>query len=229
MSTTSIINKCGNTNCSSYSNVYTHKCKRYKTVKHIYDCNDYQQPKPEILKMEAEIVTDEIIEIIPETQRTDGKTNPARIHKVCKWGLKINNEIIKWFSAITAGEYMGIKSTLAKHRAKLALYEEIVKRLNSQGDRTRVKPALQLNKTITIPDSNEETEPKFTSMPKFTKDDIGKWVRYNDGHNTARGRIKSINENFVFVIFHSNDKWGNFKEYTGQACNPEQLTFTEKP
>ena len=38
-----------------------------------------------------------------------------------------------------------------------------------------------------------------------------------------RGMIKEIRENIIFVVFHCNNLWGNFIDYTGQGCNPGNL------
>lgn len=53
---------------------------------------------------------------------------------------------------------------------------------------------------------------------------IGAWVVYTDEVGAKQqGRIKSFNHKFIFVVFHCDNDWDNFIDYTGQACDPESL------
>jgi len=58
----------------------------------------------------------------------------------------------------------------------------------------------------------------------LTKADIGRWVVF-DG---KKGRIKSWNDHYVFVVFHCNDDWENYADYTAEAVHPSRLEFKEK-
>jgi hypothetical protein len=45
---------------------------------------------------------------------------------------------------------------------------------------------------------------------------IGEKVRYNDGYKQEKGIIKEFSgENHAFVVYHCNDDWANYKDYTG--------------
>jgi hypothetical protein len=77
---------------------------------------------------------------------------------------------------------------------------------------------------------------KFTKVSKKVKiehlnnNDIGRWVKYTAHHGEIeKGRIKSWNSHYVFVVFHCADEWDNFQDYTAAACCPKQLKFIECP
>jgi len=63
----------------------------------------------------------------------------------------------------------------------------------------------------------------------LTKIDIGRSVVYFErgGTKLCRGRIKSWNDTFVFVVFYCNDNWDDYQNYTGQACCPEDLKWAD--
>jgi hypothetical protein len=63
-------------------------------------------------------------------------------------------------------------------------------------------------------------------LEELTKEDIGRWVYYSDGFKMEKGRIKSWNEEFIFVVYKCNEEWERFMEFTGCATNPEDLGFT---
>ena len=55
---------------------------------------------------------------------------------------------------------------------------------------------------------------------------VGKWVEYRGGAGEIeRGRIKSWNDQFVFVIFRCDGEWNSFKDFIGAATDPNDLTF----
>jgi hypothetical protein len=55
-------------------------------------------------------------------------------------------------------------------------------------------------------------------------DQIGRWVKYTDGVGRSEyGRVKSANSRFVFVVFKCDNQWDRFQDFTGCACNPENL------
>lgn len=64
-------------------------------------------------------------------------------------------------------------------------------------------------------------------LSSLSKDDIGKWVMYDSGHKSEKGRIKSWNDKYVFVVYHCGDDWDGWQNYTGVATRPEDLTFKE--
>ena len=65
---------------------------------------------------------------------------------------------------------------------------------------------------------------------KLTEEDIGRWVSYtgNFDGTIEKGKIKSWNNKYIFVVYKCADEWGRFKEYTGVATRPEDLEFIEK-
>jgi len=65
----------------------------------------------------------------------------------------------------------------------------------------------------------------WLSCIKVTQADIGKWVEYTNVGVKDRGRIKSFNDKFVFVVFHCDDKWNDYRNYTGEACKREHLKY----
>lgn len=67
-----------------------------------------------------------------------------------------------------------------------------------------------------------------TAINTLTKADIGKWVEYAS-YNIEKGRIKFFNDRWIFVVFHCDDKWDNFENYTAAACSPESITIIQPP
>lgn len=65
-------------------------------------------------------------------------------------------------------------------------------------------------------------------IAKLTKEDIGRWVVYEDGFKKEKGRIKSWNDHYIFVVYKCNHEWDRFQDYTGCATSPEDLRFTTK-
>lgn len=58
------------------------------------------------------------------------------------------------------------------------------------------------------------------------KEDIGRWVCYTAPHGAKeKGRIKSWNDKFIFVVYKCDNNWNMFQNYTGCATNPEDLRF----
>ena len=55
---------------------------------------------------------------------------------------------------------------------------------------------------------------------------IGKWVLYTSGDKKEIGMIKSWNDKVVFVVYHCNNDWNNYIDYTGCATDPKDLEFT---
>ena len=60
----------------------------------------------------------------------------------------------------------------------------------------------------------------------LTKQDTGRYVVYTSEHGTAEiGRIKSWNNNFIFVVYKCDNNWNLYEEYTAAATKPDDLTF----
>lgn len=56
--------------------------------------------------------------------------------------------------------------------------------------------------------------------------DIGKWVEYRgSGGEKEKGKIKSWNNKFIFVVYKCGGNWTHFMDYTGVATKPEDLFF----
>jgi hypothetical protein len=56
----------------------------------------------------------------------------------------------------------------------------------------------------------------------------GAWVVYQPHFgNKEVGRIKSWDEESVWVVFKCDDRWDLYKNYTAMMCNPTQLEFAE--
>lgn len=63
-------------------------------------------------------------------------------------------------------------------------------------------------------------------LAKLTTDDIGKWIEYTPSYGAKeRGRLKSWNDKFIFVVYKCGGEWGRFKGFTGAATKPEDLCF----
>jgi len=61
---------------------------------------------------------------------------------------------------------------------------------------------------------------------QLTKRDVGRWVIYQPGYGPhERGKIKSWNAMFVFVVYKCDGKWDEYENYTGCATKPEDLTI----
>lgn len=62
-------------------------------------------------------------------------------------------------------------------------------------------------------------------LSKITDADIGRWVEYNLGFKREVGRIKSYNDKYIFIVYHCDDDWEQFSDYTAEATNPMDLRF----
>jgi hypothetical protein len=61
---------------------------------------------------------------------------------------------------------------------------------------------------------------------ELNKEDIGLWVEYTGGAGEKeRGKIKSWNDKYIFVVYKCNDRWDEFMNYTGVATDPADLKF----
>lgn len=64
-------------------------------------------------------------------------------------------------------------------------------------------------------------------IKELTQKDIGKEVLYLTPYKKQKGKIKSWNEKFIFVVYNCNDDWDNFRCYTGVATEPHYLFMTK--
>lgn len=65
-------------------------------------------------------------------------------------------------------------------------------------------------------------------IAELRPEDIGRWVEYKGGAGeTERGRIKSWNNSFIFVVYKCGGEWDRFQDFTGAATNPQDLRFVE--
>jgi len=67
------------------------------------------------------------------------------------------------------------------------------------------------------------------SLTQLEKKDEGKWVEYHGrGGEVERGRIKSWNNEFIFVVYRCDNQWHRFQDFTAAATNPEDLIFLKR-
>jgi hypothetical protein len=64
-------------------------------------------------------------------------------------------------------------------------------------------------------------------IEKLSEKDIGRWVNYYGYGTVEEGKIKSWNDDFVFVVYKCDHNWERFKDYTGCATNPDDLKFQD--
>ena len=55
--------------------------------------------------------------------------------------------------------------------------------------------------------------------------DKGRWVKYNRPYCHQRGRIKSWNDRWIFVVYNCADEWDDYQDYTAAATEPNDLRF----
>lgn len=54
----------------------------------------------------------------------------------------------------------------------------------------------------------------------------GMKVHYTSPYCTKdNGVVKSVSEKYAFVVYHCNNDWDNYKDYTGACTNIEDLTI----
>ena len=60
----------------------------------------------------------------------------------------------------------------------------------------------------------------------LTEADRGRWVTYcTRPEHRERGRIKSWNDRFVYVVYRCGDDWDNFADFTAAPTLPQDLSF----
>lgn len=63
---------------------------------------------------------------------------------------------------------------------------------------------------------------------RLTHEDVGRWVEYKgEAREVEKGRLKSWNFPFVYVVFNCDEDWEYFMDYTAEACRPKDITFIE--
>ena len=67
-------------------------------------------------------------------------------------------------------------------------------------------------------------------ITKLTDKDIGKWVIYISGYGKEeKGKLKSWNDKYIFVVYHCANQWDRFQDFTAAATNPRDLIMEESP
>ena len=57
---------------------------------------------------------------------------------------------------------------------------------------------------------------------------VGQWVTYKPKHGPEeKGRVKSQNESWVFVVFNCAGDWDNYQDYTGAPVDPKDIITIE--
>jgi hypothetical protein len=66
-------------------------------------------------------------------------------------------------------------------------------------------------------------------ISKLTRDDIGRWVKFKGFSGKEEiGKLKFWNDRYIFVVFHCDDNWGNYADYTGESVNSCNLEFYDE-
>lgn len=58
---------------------------------------------------------------------------------------------------------------------------------------------------------------------------IGQWVEYKTEYKTEKGRIKSWNDKWVFVVYKCGENWDSFMDYTGCATDIKNIHMISDP
>jgi len=64
-------------------------------------------------------------------------------------------------------------------------------------------------------------------IQELTKKDIGRWVVYKPNLENERGKIKSWNDTYIFIVYKCANNWDRFQDYTGQATSPGDLEWLD--
>jgi hypothetical protein len=65
------------------------------------------------------------------------------------------------------------------------------------------------------------------NIAELKKEDVGCWVLYENSSNIKeKGRLKSWNDKFIFVVYKCDNQWDRFQDFTGCATEPKDLKFT---
>jgi hypothetical protein len=64
----------------------------------------------------------------------------------------------------------------------------------------------------------------------LTDADRGRWVVYSGYRGyRERGRLKSWNSTYCWIVFRCGDRWDDFEQYTAAPCLPTTLSFERSP
>ena len=67
------------------------------------------------------------------------------------------------------------------------------------------------------------------NIKALTKQDTDRWVIYTSSHGSQeKGRIKSWNNKFIFVVYKCDFQWDRFQDFTACATDPNDLEFINK-
>jgi hypothetical protein len=67
-------------------------------------------------------------------------------------------------------------------------------------------------------------------IDQLSDKDRGRWVEYcSTTGQRERGRIKSWDRSFVFVVFRCDGRWDEYKNFTASATLPEEILFVTGP
>lgn len=67
------------------------------------------------------------------------------------------------------------------------------------------------------------------NISELSPEDVGEWILYKNGvGELEKGKIKSWNDNFIFVVYKCDNQWDRFQDYTGCATSPDDLEFIYK-
>lgn len=71
------------------------------------------------------------------------------------------------------------------------------------------------------------SEDLSVKLSDLTDKDRGRWIVWTDPNlgTTEKGRLKSWNHLFVFVVFKCENNWNRFEDYTAEACAPGESRF----
>lgn len=65
-------------------------------------------------------------------------------------------------------------------------------------------------------------------IAQLTEEDVGRWVTYTGGAGeTEKGKLKSWNDQFIFIVYKCDGQWNRFFDFTGVATSPDDLTWNE--
>ena len=66
------------------------------------------------------------------------------------------------------------------------------------------------------------------NIAELTTKDIGRLVIYKPTQENEKGRIKSWNDKFIFVVYKCDNQWHRFQDFTGCSTDPDDLIFSEE-
>jgi hypothetical protein len=69
------------------------------------------------------------------------------------------------------------------------------------------------------------------NIKDLTGKDIGRWVVYRSsgGDKLERGKLKSWNDKYIFVVYNTGGNWDGdlWQDYTAASTRPEDLEFVK--